>query len=62
MGGLPKYVHEIFLAVGIFLAGLAVNSMNKIAEETGKIRIDVAVVAQKIMEHERRLSALEQPK
>lgn len=56
---LPQYVHEIFLAIAVFLAGLAVNSIQKIADETGKMRVDLAVVAQKIMEHERRLAYLE---
>lgn len=58
---IPHYIHEILLATGIFLAGLAVNSINKIAEETGKMRVDLAVVAQKIMEHERRIEHLERP-
>jgi hypothetical protein len=52
-------IYDIFLAIGIFLAGIAVNSMQKIASETEKIRIDLAVFAQKVLENEKKIEKIE---
>ena len=58
-GRTKSIVHEIFLLVGLFLAGLCVHSMQGISEKIEDIRISLAQLSTKMLEHERRISVLE---
>jgi len=57
--GSRSILHDIMLAVALFLAGIAVTTMQNIGSQTTEIKVHLATIAQRILEHERRITTLE---
>jgi len=56
---LPDWIHELLLGIGLFLGGIAVNSMHDIAAKLEDMRVLLATAGQQVSDHEARITRIE---
>lgn len=55
-----EFVNQILLGSGLFLAGIATRSVQKLAEKLEDIRVSLATIGQRLLQHENRIEKLEE--
>lgn len=60
--GVEQLIGEILMGVGLFIAGIVARNIQKLADKLEDIRVSLAAMAEKLVQHEGRIDRLEKTK